>query len=273
MLTQIISMNHSPGFVSIGAGNVASHLVESLCASGFRLLQVYSRTIESANALALPFFASSTTSISEIKNEADFYLVSIPDKVIPDFLKEFTIHNKLIFHTAGSFGLEVFGSNYPSCGVMYPLQTFTKGIEINLRIVPVLIEASDKRTFFEIKEIACAISDTVKECDSENRRWIHLAAVFASNFTNHMYVASSEILRERNLDPDLLRPLIDETFRKSRTVDPSEAQTGPAVRNDSNTMEKHIKMLENLPFLQKIYTFTSQSIQFSQSSKNNKSVK
>jgi len=266
-------MKKPPGFVCIGAGNVASHLVKSLCASGFRLMQVYSRTIESANALAEPVNSASVTSLSEILTEADFYLVSLPDAVLPVFLNDFRTHDKLIFHTAGSHGLEVFGGNYQKCGILYPLQTFTKNVELDLKAVPFLIEAADNKTLSEIEGIADAISDKVFVTDSETRRWIHLAAIFASNFTNHMYVASSQILKERNLDPDILKPLIEETFRKSRTVDPSEAQTGPAVRNDFNTIEKHIKMLERLPFLQKIYTFTSQSIQFSKSSGNNKSGK
>jgi len=266
-------MNHSKCFISIGAGNVATHLVRKLCNSGYRLIQVYSRTADSANSLAEPYHAGCTISLSEIIPDADFYLVSLPDQVIPHILAQVKIKNKLIFHTAGSLGLEVFGKEFRNFGIMYPLQTFNKKVEMNIALVPIFIEANDKHALEEIENIARVITEKVYITDSEIRKWIHLAGVFASNFTNHMLVISSEILREKKLDPALIKPLIEETFRKSLTMDPSEAQTGPALRNDTETLSKHIKMLENRTLLQKIYTFTSESILYSKSSKQNISGK
>jgi predicted short-subunit dehydrogenase-like oxidoreductase (DUF2520 family) len=263
-------MNHSSSFVCIGAGNVATHLVRKLCSSGFRLIQVYSRTSLSAHLLADRYNASSVTIPGEIIADADFYLVSLPDQVLPDFLKEINIHDKLIFHTAGSLGLEVFGERFSYTGIMYPLQTFTKSSDIDLTEVPFLIEAADNNSLKEIEKIARTLSNRVYIVDSETRSWIHLAAVFACNFTNHMYVAAGEILKMKNIDSTVLNPVIEEAFRKSRAMDPAEAQTGPAVRDDAITIDKHINMLMNKPLLQKIYTFTSQSIQSAKSLKHNK---
>jgi predicted short-subunit dehydrogenase-like oxidoreductase (DUF2520 family) len=265
-------MNQAAGFVSIGAGNVSTHFVRKLCDSGFKLVQVYSRTADSAWALAEKYNAGFTNSADEIVKDASFYLVSLPDQVLPGFLEHFKIKDKLIVHTAGSYGIDVFGEEYRYFGVLYPLQTFSKKFDLDISVVPILIEACDNETLKEIEKIARVISDKVIETDAETRRWIHLSALFASNFTNHMYVLAEELMKSRNLDPDILNPLIEETFRKSRLMDPAEAQTGPAVRNDVNTLAKHIKMLENKPLLQKIYTFTSESIQFTKSSKQNKPV-
>jgi predicted short-subunit dehydrogenase-like oxidoreductase (DUF2520 family) len=266
-------MNQSASFVSIGAGNVATQLVSKFCHSGFRLIQVYSRTEVSANALAKLHNVVYTTSTSEINANADFYLVSIPDQALPLILDQIKIHDKLIFHTAGSHGLEVFGKEFSCYGVMYPLQTFSKNVKLDLSKVPFLIEASDDKTLLEIEKIASLVSDKVYKSDSETRRWIHMAAVFACNFSNHMIVLSDEILNQKKLDTSILRPLIEETFRKSISMDPYEAQTGPAVRDDFSTLDIHIKMLDNQALLQKIYTFTSQSIQFTKSSKQKKSGK
>jgi predicted short-subunit dehydrogenase-like oxidoreductase (DUF2520 family) len=266
-------MNQSASFVSIGAGNVATHLVSKLHQSGLQLIQVYSRTTDSASALAKLYDSVYTISPSEIKTNADFYLVSVPDQVLPHILDQLKIHDKLIFHTAGSHGLEVFGKKFHFFGVMYPLQTFSKNAELNLTKVPLLIEASDDNTLKEIEKIAHLITEKVYITDSETRRWIHLAAVFACNFTNHMIDLSNEILHQKKIDPSILKPIIEETFRKSISMNPCEAQTGPAIRNDFTTIDKHIKMLENQALLQKIYTFTSQSIQFTKSSKQNKSGK
>jgi len=259
-------------FVSIGAGNVASHIVKSLCNAGYKLIQVYSRTQESAKILADPANAEFTTSIEEIMQGADLYIVSIPDLSVPLILEQLKITNSLIVHTAGSHGLEVFGTKFTRYGVLYPLQTIRKNTAVNMAKSPFLIEANNPVVLAEIEEIARSISENVYLTDSETRRWIHLAAVFANNFTNHMLALSSEILNQKKLDQNLLRPLIEETFRKALESNPSEEQTGPAIRNDTNIIEKHIKMLENQPLLQKLYTFTSQSIQHTQSLKKNNSV-
>jgi len=266
-------MNKSSRFVSIGAGNVATHLAKCLCSQGYVLLQVYNRSSGSAADLAQTLNASWTTHISEIIPDADFYIIALPDQVLTDFLREFPVRDKLIFHTAGSTGLEVFDDKYTQAGVMYPLQTFSKSVGLSLTEVPFLIEAVNQETLNSIISIAGDISRKVYPTNADTRRQIHLAAIFACNFTNHMFAVSHELLRENNLDPELLRPLVDETFRKSRLADPVDVQTGPAVRNDTPTLQKHIKMLQTQPLLQKIYTFTSESIQYLRDLKHNNSVK
>jgi predicted short-subunit dehydrogenase-like oxidoreductase (DUF2520 family) len=266
-------MNQPQSFISIGAGNVATHIVCGLCNSGYNLIQVFSRTQLSAKLLADQFGAGYTTDPSKLKTNADFYLFSIPDQFLLQILEQVNVHDKLIFHTAGSHGLEVFEKKFSQFGILYPLQTISKNAHLDIAKVPFLIEACDDSSLREIEKIARTISETVLITDSETRKWIHLAAIFASNFTNHMVTLSSEILQQKNLSPSLLTPLIEETYRKSLAMDPAEAQTGPAVRNDTVIIEKHIKMLEDQPLLQKIYTFTSQSIQLSKNSKKNKSGK
>ena len=266
-------MEQTKNFVSIGAGNVATHLVKALCNKGYHLNQVYSRTLGSAKALADLHDAEYTNSPNEIITCAGFYLVSVPDQVLPTILNSIEIHDQLIFHTAGSCGLEVFGKKFMHFGVLYPLQTFSKNVSLNISKDPILIEASDNTSLQGIEHIARTISEKVFVTDSETRRWIHLAAVFACNFTNHMLVLSDGILHKKQLDPTLLQALIKETFRKSLEMDPAEVQTGPAVRDDTITIDKHIKMLEDQPLLQKIYTFTSESIRKTKSSRENKSGK
>ncbi len=262
-------MNQSKRFVSIGAGNVATHISRNLCKAGYSLIQVYSRTIESAMELAVPEKAVFTTTLAEILPDADFYIVSLSDQIVPSVLNQLNLSGKLIFHTSGSHDLEVFGSKFLQYGVLYPLQTISKNVELNISKVPFLIEGSDSKCLLQIELIAGALSEKVYPTNSETRKWIHLAAVFANNFSNHMLALSQEILDDKDLDFDLLRPLIEETFKKAISMDPKEGQTGPAVRNDTIIMEKHIQMLENKPLLQKIYTFTSSSIQRTKTIRNN----
>ncbi|MCB8995174.1 MAG: DUF2520 domain-containing protein [Bacteroidales bacterium] len=248
-------------FVSIGAGNVATHMVPALCKSGYILKQVFSRTDSHAMDLAGKFRVPWTCSPEELTGNADFYMLSLPDSAITELVARIQHRDILIFHTAGSVGMDVFANRFHNSGVLYPLQTFSRELEPDISKIPILIEASDSASLEKLKEIAGSIAETVIECSSEDRRWIHLAGVFACNFTNHMYAVANDILRKQNIDPAVLRPLIEETFRKSLHMDPAEAQTGPAVRRDTSTLKAHIKMLDNRELLQKIYTFTSQSIQ------------
>lgn len=262
-------MEINPGFVCIGAGNVATHLTSLFCNAGFVLEQVYSRTPGSASALASRFNSPCTTHLKDIVQPSGFYLVALPDKVIPQFLQDFKSSGKLVLHTAGSLGLDVFNNAFDKYGILYPLMTFSRSEPAPLEKFPVLIEASSQEALSETEAIARKISPMVMQTDTELRRWIHLAAVFASNFTNHMLTISNDLMNSRDLRFELLKPLINETLRKAYQGDPAKAQTGPAVRDDKLTMDKHIKMLEKKPHLQKIYTFTSRSIRSAKEKRNN----
>ena len=260
-------MNPPKKFISIGAGNVASHLVKAFCSSNCQLVQVYSRSTASARELAEKYNSRSTTILDELDQEADFYIVSLPDNILPEILLKLKIQKGIVLHTAGSHGLEIFKNRFEQYGVFYPLQSITKNIMVDFSEIPILVEANNNQTLLEVKNIAECVSHKVSVTDSETRKWIHLAAVFANNFTNHMMVLSNQILKDKGLDAELLRPIIEETFRKSVQISPESAQTGPAVRNDTVIMERHLNMLKNKPLLQKIYTFTSESIQLQKSKK------
>lgn len=248
-------------FVSIGAGNVATHLCNGLVNKGYILRQVYSRTAKSGQNLAISFNVQSTTHISDIISDADFYLVAVSDHAIPEILSHLKIRDKLIMHTAGSIGLDVFENGYKKFGILYPLQTFSKNRSLDISNIPFLVEGSDPGTASSIIQIARKLSRNVLLADSGLRKCIHVAAVFASNFTNFMYTSAYELLKEKHLDYDLLFPLMEETLRKAQSGNPAKFQTGPAIRGDSNIINEHIKLLSHNPDLQKIYTFISDNIQ------------
>jgi predicted short-subunit dehydrogenase-like oxidoreductase (DUF2520 family) len=248
-------------FVSIGAGNVAIHLATELCKKGFILKQVYSRTEDSCNALTSMLNADSTTSPECISPDADFYLVTLPDHALPAILAELKVKDKLIFHTAGSIGMDVFQGRFKHYGILYPLQTFSKSRQLNISKIPFFIEGCDTETTNSILEIAEKLSDSVILSDSQTRKWLHIAAIFASNFTNFMYTSAHDLLLKENIDFKLLNPLMEETLHKAQSGNPAMGQTGPAIRGDSNTLNDHIKLLSYKPDLQKLYTFISSKIQ------------
>lgn len=248
-------------FVSIGAGNVATHLCAELCKKGFFLKQVYSRTKDSCNALTSMFMADGTTSLECISPDADFYLVTLPDHALPAILSALKVKDKLILHTAGSVGMDVFQDRFKHYGILYPLQTFSKSRQLNISKIPFFVEGCDPETTDSILEIAGKLSDVVILSDSQTRKWLHIAAVFASNFTNFMYTSAHELLQRENIDFKLLYPLMEETFQKALSGNPAIGQTGPAIRGDANTIHEHIKLLSYTPDLQKLYTFISSNIQ------------
>lgn len=253
-------MNLFRSFVCVGAGNVATHLCRGLCKKGYVLKLVYSRSRKSAYELASPFGSVSTDLISDIPEDADFYLISVSDNALQSVINEMRVTDKLIFHTAGSFGLEVFGDRFMKSGILYPLQTFSKNHQLDLSVVPFLVEGCDEETSDDLYFLANQLSGLVLKLDEQKRKWIHLAAVFASNFTNHMYVIADDILEKENLGISLLYPLMEETLRKAQKNKPHKGQTGPAIRRDTNTIENHLKLLADYPDLQKMYTFISSNI-------------
>ncbi len=246
--------------VIIGAGNLGTNLAIALHNSGLQIVQVYSRTIESARMLAKKTNALYTNSINEIYPYADLYVLALPDDVVTEFLKTKKINNYFLVHTSGSIPMSVFNKTSQTYGVFYPLQTFSKNKILNFSEIPVCIEGSDKKTTSLLLKLAKKISKNVIVLDSEKRKQAHLAAVFACNFTNHMYVIANDILSEKNISFDLLKPLIQETSEKIKKMKPLDAQTGPALRKDKKILTAHLKMLSKDKNYNKIYSFVSKSI-------------
>ena len=244
----------------LGAGNVATHLGRAFKGAGYRIVSVYSRTIISAASLGGELNAHFTDDLSDVP-EADIYVISVRDDAIETLLAKLNFGEGLVVHTSGTIPIDIFKGHAKNYGVFYPLQTFSRFTELDFKKIPVLIEAVNKESGKSLSSLASSVSNIVKEASSDQRKKIHLAAVFACNFSNHMLAICYKILSDDGLDAQLLNPLVVETFQKALADNPSNVQTGPAIRGDSKTMKKHVEMLNNYPAFQKIYTFVSKSIQ------------
>lgn len=248
--------------VFIGAGNLATNLAKTLYRKGFRIVQVYSRTQESARMLAKEVEADYTTTLEEVSSEGKLYIISLKDAAFMELLPQIVSKKKgaLLVHTAGSIPMDIWEGHAERFGVFYPMQTFSKKREIDFLDIPFFIEAKFPEDLVLLKAIASTLSDKVYEVNSEQRKNLHLAAVFICNFTNHMYVLAAELLEKYQLPFDVMLPLIDETARKVHELSPKEAQTGPAVRYDENVINHHLSMLTDSPALQELYKLISKSI-------------
>lgn len=248
--------------VFIGAGNLAVNLAKALYRKGFRIVQVYSRTEESARALAQEVEAGFTTSLEEVDTSARLYIVSLKDSAFSELLPAIVAGKRdaLMVHTAGSLPMSIWEGYADNYGVFYPMQTFSKSREVEFDEIPFFIEASTPANTELLKAIAGTLSERVYEVDSEQRKSLHLAAVFTCNFTNHMYVLAAKLLEKYGLPFDVMLPLLDETARKVHELAPKDAQTGPAVRYDKNVIDKHLDMLADEPEMQKLYELISRSI-------------
>ena len=229
--------------VIIGAGNVATHLCFALQKAGITISQVYSRTEEAAELLAKQLNTSFTNDISTIQTDADIYIYCLKDSVLEEFIPKIKAREAIHIHTAGSINIDIFAPYFKHYGVLYPLQTFSKNKAINYSEVPVFIEASSFEVEGRLKDLAQLLTSRVFVISSEQRIKLHLAAVFACNFTNYLYTLSSEIVTEAELPFDILIPLITETADKIKYLSPLDAQTGPAVRMDQNVISKHLEIL------------------------------
>jgi YrbI family 3-deoxy-D-manno-octulosonate 8-phosphate phosphatase len=246
--------------VFIGAGNVATHFSRALFDAGNEICQIYSRSRENASALSAKLGCPCTANIEEVLDNADIYMFAVRDDALAPLVRQLKTNSSIWIHTAGNISGNVFSGFVKNYGVMYPLQTFSKNRELDFSKVPLFIEGNTWETENIISSLAETVSDKVYAIDFEKRRYLHPAAVFACNFTNNMYHIAAKILEEQQIDRRLLLPLIDETAGKLHTLTPAEAQTGPAVRNDANTMDNHIALLEN-DGLREIYRIISRNIQ------------
>lgn len=248
--------------VFIGAGNVATHLATELYKYDYNIVQVYSRTNQSAETLASLVQAEAVTGISRVCTDADIYIFSVKDSVLEELAAQLRPNNGLWLHTAGSMPLSVLQQYTSRYGVLYPFQTFTKGRPVEWKNIPIFIESGGNNYQDTIQNLAGRLSEKVVVISSEQRKYLHLAGVFACNFTNHMYALSADILKMAGLSFDVALPLIDETCSKTHDLSPLDAQTGPAVRYDENVINRHLSMLED-ERIKDIYSKISESIHLS----------
>lgn len=243
----------------IGSGNVATHLGMALLNNGCSINQVYSPNKDHAFELANLLNAMPCDDTKFITDESDIYIICIKDDFIEEIANQLKFKNKTIVHTSGSIAMDTL-SEFDNYGIFYPLQTFSKGNKVNIKEVPFCIEANNENTKNDLLELANQLSNKVYEINSEQRKKIHVAAVFACNFSNYLYSISEDILNENNMDLEILKPLILETAKKIQSNSPKTVQTGPAKRNDKEVIENHIQLLGNKTAYQDIYQLITDNI-------------
>lgn len=241
----------------IGSGNVAQHLITAFNKSEeVQIVQIFSRK------KPINSFAPEIEWITDWEKllPVDVFIIAVSDDAIAEVSQKITLINQLVVHTSGSVALEKI-SNHNRRGVFYPLQTFTKGKEVDFSKIPICIETEFSADLEVLRKLAQKLSQKTFLINSEQRKALHVAAVFVNNFVNHLYQLGNEICQENQIPFGVLEALINETASKIATLTPQEAQTGPAKRNDQLTIDAHLKFLENDFTKQSIYKLLTQSIQ------------
>lgn len=282
-----------PVITIAGAGNVGTFLAVKLYTAGCRIKQVYSRNLRHASLLADKVNSTPIDDINFIQPDTDLIIIALPDKVIPQFCKELSsLHNNqitgkvsrtqaghhdlinesdsiseslgfAIASVSGSVQLSEISGYFKRSGVLYPLQSFTLKSNPDTGTIPFCIEGNDEEMEILLSDVASIISNDVRHVDSVQRLKLHLSAVFASNFTNHMIALAEDIITKAGLDFNILRPLINETINRLENHSAADMQTGPAIRNDKETIDKHLEILKNLypdNLIHDLYKLMSESI-------------
>jgi len=243
--------------VIIGSGNVAQHLIKAFQKSeNVILVQAYAR-----NPKSLYHLLDKDIVTDDYNNlaEADVYILSVSDDAITTVSEQLPFNNRFVVHTSGSASLQSLDDRNKR-GVFYPLQTFSKNKEVDFNSIPICLDSETESDYKLLEGLAKSISPLTYSIDSRQRQALHIAAVFANNFTNYMYTIGDNICTENNIPFDILKPLIQETANKINTLTPAEAQTGPAKRNDISTIERHLDFIKD-ENQRAIYTLLTKSIQ------------
>lgn len=245
--------------VLIGSGNLAEAIAPALKRAG--LIQIFARNEARAEAIARRCGVAWSSLPGELA-EADLYLIAVVDRAVTEVADTLPIpRGAIVAHTAGSVGMQALPAKFARRGSFYPFQSFSRGREVDFSGIPIFLEAGDPQTLADLHAVAAALSARVYEADSERRRWIHLAGVFANNFSNAMYSLGERIACRAGLDFDVLRALITETALKAAVAEhPRDVQTGPAVRGDEGVQQAHLKLLEGDEEMQRIYQLISKTI-------------
>ncbi len=245
--------------VIIGSGNTATVLGRKLDKAGHVILQVCGRNLEAAKQLASDIGATAITSFDAIRPDADIYIIALSDTAIPEIEKILQFTNQLVVHTAGSVSIDVLENCSENYGVLYPFQTLRKEIEPATEI-PFFIDANNEASLQKLMELASSISNHVQIVGDRARQQYHMCAVMVNNFSNFLYLLSEEYCNTHGLDFKNLLPLIEETAHRLQRFSPLEVQTGPAIRKDRDTIQKHLDLLEDAPCLKDIYALLSDHI-------------
>lgn len=248
----------------LGAGNVATQLALALRKAGHTIVQIFNRSNNVGQDLAHTVGASFTSDARHLQ-PADVYLIAVKDDAIADVASLLKIGEKTVAHTSGTKTKELLSFCSANYGTFYPLQTMTKLSRVDFTDVPILIEANNETTMQLLTTLARSLSRQVHTVTEEQRQWIHIAAVFANNFTNHLFAVSENILHKHGLDFEILKPLIFRSIENLRQYSPLVLQTGPAARNDKLTIERHLALLDENKGYQEIYRLLSDSIVAAQS--------
>ncbi len=254
-------MNSKKSISFIGAGNVATHIAQAFHDKGHVIDYVFSQNLKNAEILANNIQAAATENITDIINKSSIVIVCIKDDAIISVLEQFEDKNCLIAHTSGNINMDVFAQNgFSNYGIFYPLQTFSKDKPVDISAVPFCIEANSNLTETALFDLASSLSNNVQLINSDQRKKLHLAAVFACNFSNYMYGIADDLLSKNDINFDLLKPLILETAQKISANSPKKMQTGPAIRKDEEVIKNHEEMLADMPAYKDIYHLITKNI-------------
>jgi predicted short-subunit dehydrogenase-like oxidoreductase (DUF2520 family) len=247
----------------IGSGNLAWHLAPALDNVGFVVKEVYSRNPQHAQQLTERLYQAEVKATLDFStSDSSLFIVAVSDDAIKSIAQEIILPDEAVLvHTSGSQPLsELEFSATPNIGVFYPLQTFSKQKRVDFKNIPIFIESRNEETNEVLHLIAKEVGKQVRKIGSEERKALHVAAVFASNFTNHMLSISKNIMQQNSLEYDWLKPLITETIQKSLALDPESVQTGPAKRGDLEILDNHLEFLKEDEAVAEIYKIVSQHI-------------
>lgn len=251
---------HPMRITIIGTGNTATVLGKKIRAAGHTIVQVVGRSAKAAHILAEQLGAAYTTSTSQLDQSAGLYIIAVADAAIEAVASSLPLpHNKLVVHTAGSVSKEVLKAASDRYGILYPLQSLRKEME-QLPAIPLLIDAQHEEDLATIRLLAESISKQVQQADDEQRLKLHVAAVIVSNFTNHLYTLAERYCTKEQADFSLLHPLISQVADRLQQASPASSQTGPAIRGDEPTIQKHLELLQPHGELATLYAWFTQSI-------------
>jgi predicted short-subunit dehydrogenase-like oxidoreductase (DUF2520 family) len=246
--------------VIIGSGNVAAVLGRKFKAAGHQILQIVSRNASAASKLAYEWDTESANYTSIINRAADVYIIAVTDAAIADVVTDLQLPGKVVAHTAASVSKDVLNNVTSHYGVFYPLQSLRKE-DMETPEAPLFFDGSDDTAKKVLESLAASISPLhVSQAGDDERMKLHVAAVLVNNFTNHLYALAADYCKKEGIDFHQLLPLIKETAERVTETPPSKSQTGPALRNDEETIRKHLALLQNHPELKKVYEFLTTSI-------------